>query len=76
MIDLPSNPGSYSEFLENNNLESGPEALQLLSTAMNKYRQDLIAARGLQGPEELHTAPLTFVRLECATIVGATALAD
>jgi hypothetical protein len=75
MFELPSNPGSYNEFLESNNLQHSPEALQMLSEAMDKYRQDLIAIRGLEGPEELHVAPLDFIRPERAVPIGSIALA-
>lgn len=58
---LPSNPGSYNDFLEATGLEPGPGAIVALSAALDIYKQDLIEARGLSSLEELHSSPLKLV---------------
>lgn len=72
---LPSNPGSYNDFLTRTGMQPGTEALERLGEELATFRQDLVAVRGLDSLEELHAAPLDFVRPERAVQVGSTALA-
>ncbi len=69
--DLPTNPGSYNEFLARTGMESGPAAVEAMSVEIQAHMDALVAARGLSSREELHSSPFTASKL-----VGQTALTE
>lgn len=71
---LPSNPGSYNDFLARTGMEPGMDAIAAMSDQVQKLREDLVLVRGLTDTEELHRMPLTFSRPELAVPVGNLAL--
>lgn len=71
---LPSNPGSYNDFLERTGMEPGMDAIRAMSEEVQQFKQDLVLVRGLKDTEELRRMPLTFSRPELAIPVGHLAL--
>lgn len=72
---LDSNPGSYSEFVEKNGLEEGPDAAVLHGEAIHAHRLHLVEVLGYDSLEALHRTPLV-VTAERLASVGNVALQD
>lgn len=53
MPELPTNPGSYNEFVNEHHLEAGIGALAQYSDALASYRSELAEAHGITR-EDLH----------------------
>lgn len=68
---LPTNPGSYNDFLARTGMESGPAAIVAMSVEIQAHMDALVTARGLSGREELHSSPFTASKL-----VGQAALTE
>ena len=56
------NPGSLNEFMQRNGIENVQEALAPHSEALQGYRQELAAEKGID-VVDLHRAPQTIGRL-------------
>lgn len=57
------NPGSYKDFTEREGLVSSPDAIEAYSLALDGFRAELAARRGVS-KEDLHTLPLVWVSEE------------
>ena len=73
---LPSNPGSWNEFLARTGMQPGPEAFAALHEELKVFRADLAQERGIP-LEELHSSPLTLRANESTvSVLGRTASAS
>lgn len=65
MAEVPSNPGSFNEFVAKQGIQDNlEEAIKDHSAALTQYREQLAESQGIT-TTELHFMPLTgYVQLE------------